>query len=119
MYPVGAARGLQFIYPVEPAQAWYPSEWSGNKVAWVARKGFRGRVLIRGWRRDGSDRVRFGDRPQPSTELRLTFSATDRGEGGWLNKGTFTRVRAPGCYAWQLDARDFTRVITFRAMRTQ
>jgi hypothetical protein len=117
VYPVGAARGLKFIYPVEPTQGWYPSEWSGNKVAWVARKGFSGRVLIRGWRRDGSSGVRFGDRPQPQTELRLTFSAKDLGEGGWLNKGTFTRVRAPGCYAWQLDGLDFTRVITFRAIR--
>ena len=117
VYPVGAARGLQFVCPVEPTQGWYPSEWSGNKVAWVARKGFAGRVLIRGWRRDGSDAVRFGDKPQPQTELRLTFSAKDRGEGGWLNKGTYTRIRAPGCYAWQLDGRDFTHVITFRAIR--
>jgi hypothetical protein len=116
---VGAAGGLKFIYPVEPAQGWYPSGWSGNKVAWVARKGFAGRVLIRGARRDGSNGLRFGDRPQPQTELRLTFSADDLGEGGWLNKGTYTRVRAPGCYAWQLDGRDFTRVITFRAIRVR
>ncbi len=117
VYPVGAAGGLQFIYPVEPAQAWYPSEWSGNKVAWVAREDFAGRVLVRGGPRNGADGVRFGDRPQPQTELRLTFSADDRGEGGWLSRGTFTRVRSPGCYAWQLDGRDFTRVITFRAIR--
>jgi len=49
--------------------------------------------------------------------LRLTFTADDRGEDGWLFEGTYTRVRAPGCYAWQLDGRDFTRVITFRAIR--
>ena len=98
---------------------WYPSEWGGNKVAWFARADFAGRVLIRGARRDGPEGVRFGDKPQPQTELRLTFTAKDRGEDGWLNKGTYTRVRAPGCYAWQLDGRDFTRVITFRAIRVR
>jgi len=40
VYPLGAAGGLKFTYPVEPTQVWYPSEWSGNKVAWVARTGF-------------------------------------------------------------------------------
>ncbi len=119
VYPVGAAGGLQFSYPVEPTQRWYPSQWGGNKVAWVARAGFAGRVLIRGERRDGTDGVRFGDRPQPQVELRLNFSADDLGEGGWLNKGTYTRVRAAGCYAWQIDGRDFTRVVTFRAIRVR
>ncbi len=119
VYPLGGAGGLQFIYPVEPTQDWYPSEWSGNKVAWVARTDFAGRVLIRGGRRDGSDGLRFGDKPQPQLELRLNFSAKDRGAGGWLNKGTYTRVRAPGCYTWQIDGRDFTRLITFRAIRVR
>lgn len=118
IYPVGAAGdGLEFIHPVRPSQGWYPSEWGGNKVAWFARAGFAGRVLIRGGRRDGPEGVRFGDEPEPQTELRLTFTAEDRGEDGWLFEGTYTRVRAPGCYAWQLDGRNFSRVITFRAIR--
>lgn len=117
IYPVGTAEGLHFIYPVARTQQWYPSEWSGNKVAWVAPAGFTGRILIRGWRRDARGDVRFGERSQPQRELRLTFGRKDRGEGGWLTKGTFTRVRAPGCYAWQIDGRDFTRVITFRAIK--
>jgi hypothetical protein len=117
VYPVGAAGdGLEFIYPVRRSQGWYPSEWGGNKVAWFARPDFAGRVLIRGGRRDGAEGVRFGDESQPQRELRLTFTAEDRGEGGWLFEGTFTRVRAPGCYAWQLDGDDFTSVITFRAI---
>jgi hypothetical protein len=66
---------------------------------------------------NGSDGVRFGDGRQPLAELRLTFSAEDRGAGGWLNEATYTRVRAAGCYARQIDGRDFTRVITFRAIR--
>lgn len=118
VFPVGAAGdGLEFIYPVRRSQVWYPSEWGGSKVAWFARTDFAGRVLIRGGRRDGPEGVRFGDGSEPQTELRLIFAAEDRGEGGWLFEGTYTRVRAPGCYAWQLDGHDFTRVITFRAIR--
>lgn len=118
VYPVGAAdRGLTFIYPVEPSQGWYPSLWSGNKVLWVAARTYRGRVLIRGRRVDGPHGLRFGDKPTPAAELRLVFDASDLGEGGWLQHGSYTRVRAAGCYAWQLDGPDFTRVIVFRAVR--
>jgi hypothetical protein len=117
VFPVGASGGLAFIYPVQRSQTWYPSVWGGSKVAWFARPDFVGRVLIRGGRRDGPEGVRFGDGAQPTKELRLTFTAEDRGEGGWLFEGTYTRVRAPGCYAWQLDGDDFKSVITFRAIR--
>jgi hypothetical protein len=116
-YPVGAAGGLEFIYPVRPSQGWYPSEWGGNKVAWVAPRDFKGRILVRGRQVDGRHGLRFGDEPRPVMELHLTLDASDLGEGGWLQFGTFTRVRAAGCYAWQVDGRKFSRVIVFRAIR--
>jgi hypothetical protein len=47
VYPVGAVGGLKFLYPVQRSQEWYPSKWSGNKVAWFAAARFRGSVLIR------------------------------------------------------------------------
>jgi hypothetical protein len=31
---------------------------------------------------------------------------------------TFTRLRAPGCYAWQIDGPTFSRVVVFRAVGT-
>jgi hypothetical protein len=118
VYPVGAAgSGLKFIYPVQRSQGWYPSSWSGNKVLWVARKGYRGRVLVRGRQVDGPHALRFGDKPRAEVEMRLVFNASDLGEGGWLQHGSYTRVRVAGCYAWQVDGQDFTRVIVFRAVR--
>lgn len=116
-YPVGAAGGLEFIYPVRPSQGWYPSEWGGNKIAWVAPRDFMGRILVRGRQVDGPHALRFGDKPRPVAELLLTLDASDLGEGGWLHFGSFTRVRAAGCYAWQVDGRAFSRVIVFRAIR--
>lgn len=117
LYPVGAAVALSFIYPVQPKQEWYPSDWSGNKIAWTARKGFRGRVLIRGRQVDGAHELRFGDGQLPAKEMRLTAAADDVGEDGWYQHGSTTRVRAPGCYAWQVDGTSFSYVIVFRAAR--
>lgn len=117
VYPVGAANGMQFLYPVQPEQGWYPSEWSGNKIAWTAAKSFRGPVLIRGRRLDGTEKLGFGEKPVPAAELRLTVTAAGVGEDGWYQQGSFTRVRAAGCYAWQIDGRAFSRVIVFRAVK--
>lgn len=117
LYPVGAAGGMPFLYPVQADQVWYPSEWSGNKIAWTAAKSFRGPVLIRGRRLDGTDRLGFGEKSVPAAELRLTVTARGLGQDGWYQQGSFTRVRAAGCYAWQVDGRTFSRVIVFRAVK--
>lgn len=121
VYPVGAfGRGLSFLYPVRRNQvSWYPSKWSGNKVAWFAAADFRGMVLIRGRQLDGVRAVRFGDGRKPRAELRLVFGPDDLGEDGWLHHGSYTRVRAAGCYAWQIDGIDFTDVVVFRALRVR
>lgn len=33
----------------------------------------------------------------------------------WANRPSFTRVRAPGCYAYQVDGTGFTEIIVFQA----
>ncbi|HEX6715439.1 MAG TPA: hypothetical protein VF066_18750 [Thermoleophilaceae bacterium] len=116
VYPVGAFPTFGFIYPTTPAQeSWYPSKWSGNKLLWVARPHFRGPVLIRGRQLDGPNELRFEDGVNPAREFRL------RGIGGstpsgWQNRPSYTRLRAPGCYGWQIDGATFSRVIVFRAI---
>ena len=119
VYPVGASTALSFLYPVRPSQAsWYPSPWSGNKVLWVARPRYRGPVLIRGRRLDGPQELRFGDGHLPDRELRL--ARADAWTENWRGRQwpSYTRLRAPGCYAWQVDGRGFSRVIVFRAVRS-
>jgi hypothetical protein len=115
VYPIGGFPTLTFIYPPQPDQGWYGSEWSGNKVLWIARPSYRGRVLIRSRQLDGSHEARFGSGLSPSREMRLR-SGGGRSPGGWQNRPSYTRLRAPGCYAWQVDGTTFSRVIVFQAV---
>lgn len=95
------------------------SPWGGQKVLWVGAPAYRGPVLIRGRQLDGSGELRFGDGIEPPTQL--AFPAGDRGTAysadapDWRNWPSYTRVRAPGCYAYQVDGADFTEVISFVA----
>jgi hypothetical protein len=91
------------------------SRWLAARVTWRA-VGYHGPLLIRGRRLGGAGAVGFGEGHRPYDELQLMNSG--RGEasasgGGraWLS---LTRVRRPGCYAYQIDGTDFTRVIVFR-----
>jgi hypothetical protein len=119
IYAVGASHGLGFLYPIRKSQVWYPSRWSGNKVLWVAPATFSGLVLVRGRRVDGPQALRFGNGSRPTGELHLTLTARDKGESGWLELPSYTRVWKPGCYAWQVDGADFSYVIVFRARRVR
>jgi hypothetical protein len=97
--------------------AFIGSPWKAARVEWVASGSYRGPVLIRGARTDGSGAIGFGEGHVPADELQLLQSGQQvpKPAGGgraWLS---FTRVRAPGCYAYQIDGTSFSRVITFRA----
>jgi hypothetical protein len=63
-------------------------------------------VLVRGRRLDGPQHVRFDSGRHPSLELRI------RGSG---DHPSFTRLRTGGCYGYQVDGRNYSRVIIFRA----
>jgi hypothetical protein len=115
VYPIGGFPALTFVYPPQPDQGWYGSKWSGNKVLWIGRPSYRGRVLIRGRQLDGSHELRFGGALDPTREMRLR-SVGGHSPGGWQNRPSYTRVRAPGCYAWQVDGTTFSRVIVFQAV---
>ncbi len=93
------------------------SAWKAGRVEWLASGSYQGPVLIRGARTDGTGAVGFGEGHVPDDELQLLQSGQQvpRPAGGgraWLS---FTRVRAPGCYAYQIDGTNFSRVIAFRA----
>ncbi len=115
MYPAITAPVLQFHYPPQPGQLWFGSKWSGQKVLWIARPSYRGPVLIRGRQLDGPHELRFEGGLNPARELRLT-SVGGYSPGGWQNRPSYTRLRAPGCYGWQVDGTTFSRVVIFRAV---
>lgn len=95
------------------------SEWGGQKVLWVAVPGYDGPALIRGGRVDGYGGVGFnvnGSGP-PFAELQLPpGNEPERiNRGGYREWPSYTRVRLPGCYAYQVDGTNFSYVIVFRA----
>lgn len=90
--------------------------WVAIKTAWIGLDGFRGRVLVRGRQLDGPRPVRFGaGTHEHHKELRLSASAATRIASGLHHWTSGTRLLGPGCYGFQLDAMNFSRVIVFEA----
>ena len=56
----------------------------------------------------------FMGRHTPFADLQL-HPPTER-EKGWASWVTSTRVREPGCYAYQVDGTSFSEVIVFEAV---
>jgi hypothetical protein len=110
-YPTLKPDGtLDFIYPPLQTQEFYGSEWSGQKVLWWVSGRYHGPVLIRGRQLDGPNLLRFdrGD-PLPPSEIRIPPGK------GVRNRASYTRLRAAGCYAYQIDGTTFSRIIVFEA----
>jgi DNA-binding CsgD family transcriptional regulator len=127
---LGIALGGGPVYPVLDADTAidigrFPigGEWLGNKMLWIAPPGFTGKVLIRGGRLDGDGQVGFDNGAPaflaPLSELRLdTAAAGAPPSGEWYNWATYTRMQAPGCYAYQVDGDGLSYTIVFRAVLT-
>jgi hypothetical protein len=111
-YPIfggTAARAhLEFAYPNPPGSTIYGSPWGGQKVLWFLLPGNGDRVLVRGRRMDGSYpyRVRFGLDLKPGKELRIDHARA---------QPSTTRLQTGGCYGYQIDGPDYSRVIVFKA----
>ncbi len=91
---------LTFKWPPPPE---WGQEWSGGKVLWAVERSYEGRTLVRGREVNGTYELRFAkggtgfsakSRLHPALELRV--------QGSGAHPST-TRVRAPGCYAYQVD----------------
>ena len=87
--------------------------WYYIKVLWVAHPTYRGPVLVRGGRMDAPGELRFEHGQDPPRALRLHTDSAPSLASGWRNWPTYTRVRSPGCYAYQVDGPTFTDVIVF------
>ncbi len=86
------------------------------KAMWAVDPRYVGPVLVRGRQLDGDDVLRFekgepgfydAGRAHPAAELRES--------GGYVHPAV-TRVRTPGCYAYQVDGIGFSYSIVFRAV---
>jgi hypothetical protein len=85
--------------------------WMYVKVLWVTAPRYAGPFLVRGRRIDGTSWLGFESGPHPLQELQ--FPPRPRGYRGWRSTATYTRVREPGCYAYQVDGTTFSRVLVF------
>ena len=108
------------VMHLSPAHVFRSKSWAGSKVLWFVLPSYRGHVLIRGARLDGPGRVRFqfGNVPPLTLEIPLHPMAGKPAipvPNGARYLPSETRIRGPGCYAYQIDGTSFSRVVVFRA----
>jgi hypothetical protein len=113
VYPgLGSTSGL--LNAVKDTQ--YGGPWQGEKVFWYVAPTYRGRVLIRGRRIDGPGWLGFNGLRVPRDELRIEPYTTVSWSGQPAHsRGIPTGVRAlaSGCYAAQMDGKNFSKVVVF------
>jgi len=115
-YPgLGLSKGRLTVTP----DTQYGGPWAGGKVFWYVRPGYQGRVLIRGRRLNGTQRLGFNGQELPDRELRIERGMTVSWQGqppGSRGVPSAVRVRAGGCYGVQIDGVGFSRVVVFRVV---
>lgn len=115
VYPVGA-NVADGVLALAPARNYASKHWMGQKVGWFVHPRYRGPVLIRGRQLDGRWAVRFGRGSVPALHLRIAPADETEWAKGRADPSP-TRLRAPGCYGYQVDGRTFSYVVVFRAVR--
>jgi hypothetical protein len=116
--PVGAVDGVLSYGETPMSRDVTDLSWGIAKVLWAVDPAEAGDVVVRGRQLDGPNTVAFSDPPLP--ELRLPRDgASQSGDapavGAWRGYPGYTRIRAPGCYGFQVDAPSGTSVIVLRA----
>jgi hypothetical protein len=118
--PIQSAPAQFIEITIPPREGWGP-EWSGTKRVWLLESGYPGRILVRRRQLDGPGEVRFVygrpgftevNRRNPVREFRIDGAP-------FVDYPSLTRVRGPGCYAYQVDGRTFSYLIVFEARLQQ
>jgi hypothetical protein len=91
--------------------------WYLLKTLWVAPPDFKGPALIRGRQLDGTGELRFGQGASPAPELPLAAPASAASQAQqWSDWPSYSRVRGPGCYGFQIDTVGASRSVVFRVL---
>jgi hypothetical protein len=107
---------LQYAMP----SFWHSQEWGGGNAFFDEHAPNNNFALIRGHQLDGPNELRIGEGDIPPAEYRLD-PASWATPTGWIGVGVYPRVRAPGCYAFQVDGvnqadgTSFSYLIVFQA----
>jgi hypothetical protein len=111
-YPLlSASAVVRYRFPALQGEPAYGSPWTSVPIAWRVTPGYRGPLLIRGRQLDGTHVLRFGPGQIPGTAQWVPRSA----KSSERTFGSLLRLRAPGCYAFQIDGLTFSRTIVFQA----
>lgn len=117
----GIPRILYVSVPDRPSELAEERPWGTALITWASKARYRGSVLLRGRRLDGPGRIGFGDGTSPELGLRLPAGSwADAGAGGrgrnvsgWRITKVETWFRSEGCYAFQVDGRNFSYTLPF------
>jgi len=104
--------------------------WYAIKTIWFSPPSYDGPWLIRAVRLRGQGAIDLSDQPSPRpgpqgnrAGSRFSPTAVFVPAGPTLNTGAGYRtdprttwISAPGCYAWQVDGLNFSRLIVFEAL---
>lgn len=104
-----AEPALRYLDPIPPASGFYGSAWFGQKVLWMVDPVYSGPVLVRGLQLDGPNELRFDRGTTPPRAMKIFPGPRPR------SRPSYTRIRARGCYAYQVDGLGFSKIIVFRA----
>jgi hypothetical protein len=104
-------RGV-LIYSQAYSQSHYKDGWALSKVLWMAKPEVSGNILIRGRQIDGPNVIGFGMGDTPESMLQWQAAS----KSGWASLPSEIRIRAPGCYAYQVDSQGGSEVIVFQVM---
>jgi hypothetical protein len=100
-------------FPPPPGLVGVGAGWNAWKHVWVVLPAYQGPVLIRGRQLDGPNQVGFGDAVVPPIEHRLPVRPAQL-TGTLRFERSFSRVREPGCYAYQIDGTTFSYLVVFQ-----
>ncbi len=110
--PVGQSAAGVLEYDGPTSTGFADKSWGGAKMLWAVDSAVNGPVLVRGRQLDGPHGLRFND---PAVAELLLVANKDALPGGWRDYPGYTRLQAPGCYAYQVDAPSGSTIIIFRA----
>ncbi len=113
VYPVGLGNEGVAIYDKQQIAV---GGWFSVKVLWIGDPTYKSPALVRGHQIDGPGELGFERGSDPLRELRLHTNGGVAPRSGWHNWPSETRLRGPGCYAYQVDGAGFSEVIVFKVV---
>jgi hypothetical protein len=90
--------------------------WSDAGVTWEVDPHYHGFVLVRGRQLDGPLALRFNQSEVSPLAAQYVIDATATSASIWQSFFAYTRLQAPGCYAYQVDGDTFSYSIIFQAV---